>query len=482
MGPTRILGVLALALCAHAGSAASVPFNMQQLAQVRELLPQLDDAELANREAATKTLTESPALSVDALGMALAEPGLTPEQQRRLVTAFKARFAASPRPALGIGMEVLPDDPRGVVVNRLNRGLPAIDAGAIHLGDMIVSINGEPTLAPEDAGRAALRDWNFNTNVISARTIALIQSFDPGDEVTFEILRPVQAVQPPPPPDAKPGEVPIAPIPVEQMRLQQNKDTPRERVVVKALLGRFTQLDGTGNRDPENLITLYGRAAMESRLRRLGVNWPGPSPVNAAAAITPGSENPPPAFTAKQALGLAGGGEAPDLQEQPWANAWNGQAGMEFRGIDAQGRVIMRRGNRLVQMPAGVQAAVLPQRAGMVNPLVAKQRANVPNPAPSPSGSDASGASANNASELQAPAATTAMKRDLRRLADLQSELSSAESRLADPALDPPSQREAQRRVSELRSAVEDLLKVMQAPGFRAEPTVSAEPRDGFDR
>lgn len=496
--PTRSLGAftavlaptLALVLSCSAGLAASAPFNLEQVAEVRAILPQLDDADFAKREAATKVLQESPTISLDAVGMAFAEPNLSPEQARRLVTAFKARFAASPRPALGIGPSLLPDDRRGVFVNRVVQGLPAVDEKLIRVGDLIVSINGEKTV-PELPGNP-LRVDPRSENARDSQTIAIIQSFDPGDEVTLEILRPLKVSNLDPRDGVKQPNAPGAggggaggigqPLQVSQF---PNKDTPRERVLVKARLGDLKQLEGDGRTNTAAMLSLYGRAAMEFRLRRLGVTWPGASPVNAAAAINPGSEFPPPAFIAKQALGLAGGGEAPDLQEAPWANNWDAVAqravagGMEFQRIDAQGRIIMRRGNALVQLPAGVQAAVLPQRAGRVNPLVAKQQLSNARSAPSPAGQSAVGTTG--LTEVEATAAASGVRRDLLRLAELQSDLASAESRLSDPTLDPSAQREAQRRIAELRTAVADLLRVVQSPNGNAAPTVSAEPADGLD-
>lgn len=487
--PTRSLGAftavlaptLALVLSCSAGLAASAPFNLEQVAEVRAILPQLDDADFAKREAATKVLQESPTISLDAVGMAFAEPNLSPEQARRLVTAFKARFAVSPRPALGISMDLLPDDRRGIVVSQAIRGLPAVDEKHVRVGDMIVSINGEQPVPnmPEEEIQALPR----RANAAVARTIALIQSFSPGDEVTLEILRPVELPKVnAQDPANQAGGVNDQPLRMSQF---QNKDTPRERVIVKAKLGELNQLRDQSRANPDTIFTLYGRAAMEFRLRRIGVTWPGTSPVNAAAAINPGSEIPPPAFIAKQALGLAGGGEAPDLQEAPWANNWDAVAqravagGMEFQGIDAQGRIIMRRGNALVQLPAGVQAAVLPQRAGRVNPLVAKQQLSNTRGTSLPAGQSAVGTTG--PTETEATAAATGVRRDLLRLADLQSELASAVSRSADPSLDPSAQREAQRRIAELRTAVEDLLRIVQSPNGNAAPTVSAEPADGLD-
>jgi hypothetical protein len=474
--PHRLLGALALLVCSHAGLAESAPFDMRQVAAVRDILPGLDDADFVKREAASKRLRDDPTLSVDALGIALAEPNLTAEQSRRLVTAFRERFIASPRPAIGIGFELSPDDPRGVVVNRLNRGLPAIDAGLLQLGDLIVSLNNEPILVPQAPGAEGVapqapqfggRDQFADQNRVINRTISLIQSYDPGDVVTLEVLRLKAPLANPQPPQADAG--------MAQRRLGLSKTAERERIEVRCPLGLYSNLFNQGQSDPAFLMRAYGEAAMDARLKRLGVAWPGPRPVNALAAILPGTENPPPAFSAKLALGLAGAGEPPQ-QEQPWAANWNNAGNMAIRAVDAQGRVFVQNGNRMVQMPRGVAVQLMPGR-GMEDALAAKQRAAMA--VASVAEDAASGAASNKESTV--PAAS-GVSRDLRRLAELQSDLAAAELRLSDSTLDQPSQREAQKRAAELRTAVDHLVRSIQSPGFRAEPTVSAENESGLDR
>jgi hypothetical protein len=475
-----LLGALALLVCSHAGLAESAPFDMRQVAAVRDILPGLDDADFVKREAASKRLRDDPTLSVDALGIALAEPNLTAEQSRRLVTAFRERFIASPRPAIGIGFELSQDDPRGVVVNRLNRGLPAIDAGLLQLGDMVVSLNGEQIMTPQaqaqaqaaagaaqQAAQFAGRDQFAEQNRAITRTISLIQSYDPGDVVTLEVLRLKAPIANPQPQQADAGMAP--------RRLNLSKTAERERIEVRCPLGLYSNLVNQGQSDPAFLMRAYGEAAMDARLKRLGVAWPGPRPVNALAAILPGTENPPPAFTAKLALGLAGAGEPPQ-PEQPWAGNWNNPGNMAIRAVDAQGRVFVQNGNRMVQMPRGVAVQLMPGR-GMEDALAAKQRAAMA--VASVAEDAASGAASNKESTV--PAAS-GVSRDLRRLAELQSDLAAAELRISDTTLDQPSQREAQKRAAELRTAVDHLVRSIQSPGFRAEPTVSAETDAGLDR
>lgn len=467
--PHRLLPLIALAACVQGAGAESVPFDVQKTSAVRELLPALDASDFAQREAASNRLRDDATLSIDAIGSMLAEPGLTPEQARRLVTAFRSRFAVSPRPAIGIGFELVPTDPRGVLINRLNRGLPAIDAGLIQLGDLVVSLDGVKLIPDEPAGQVPVEaDRNAppdlqaamarraNQNRTTNRMISLIQSYDPGDVVTLEILRLT---------DPSALKVPKEPDPRQPgvLRLTVDPAAPRERILVQAKLGLYANLDpiNGGRSDQAYLMQAYGEEAMEARLKRLGVSWPGPQVIDAVAQMRPGSENPPPAFSGKLALGLAGPADAAQGPDRPW----NAQMNM-VRGVDNQGRIFIRAVNGVVQAPAGIDVRLIPQ-------LATKQRPS------QPSGSEAG---AQGTGDAVALGTGTAIKRDLARLAELQSELARADALLADRTLDAPSQREAQKRAAELRAEVDALTSALRTPQYRFEPTVSAETEDALTR
>ncbi|MBN8646195.1 MAG: PDZ domain-containing protein [Planctomycetes bacterium] len=437
----------------------TVPFNADQLPRVRALLPDLNADDFAKREAASTALRDDVTLSLDSIGMAFAEPSLTAEQRQRLMTAFRARFSSSPRPAVGIGFGVPGDDNRGVLINSVNRGFPSVDAGIIKLGDIIVSLNGH-ALVSEDPNLT----WEQRDALARATTIALIQSHDPGDMVPAVVLRLTE-------PGVKLQE------PVDfRMRGVADKAWARERVEVKLPLGRYDTLPAARGYDPSVLLRLYGETAMDHRLRRLGVAWPGAQPIRALQHMDQALVNLPMAANAPLALALTGAGFQPGPMNTNWIAAnlgrnlvvqdrLNQRAFMNVGQVVVQdrmnpGRLVVREQRAQVRFPENVNVRVLRGVAAQREAESALSGASAPAPAD---------ASDTLTSEVRG------LVRDLKRLSELRAELTAAEARAANPALDQPSQREAENRARTLRESIDALETVIRVPGLRAEPTASTE-------
>lgn len=367
-----------LALLAAPGWSLASAFVPEDLAAVRELLPSLESADYGVREAASKRLREDPRLALDAIGVAMADPGIGPEQAQRLVTAFKARFALSPRPALGIGLDLPEGEDRGIIVVELNRGLPAIDAGLLEWGDIIVALDGAKTVVSDPALPAGMRQ-----QLALNRTISLIQSYQPGESVLLEILRLKDreaVLRGPAPEPRQPGEGAGAEEPAPQGVQRElgrmdaallKRSMPRERIEVRVPLGYYADLRNRGMvgggfgagggpaPDFSFLIQSYGEAAMEARLNRLGVKWPGGTPFDAVSKIAEGHAAPPPVFTGRSALALDGAGHDPALAQG--VGAFAPREGLVFQGIDREGRQLFRAGNGVIAVQQGVQVRLLPQ-------------------------------------------------------------------------------------------------------------------------
>ncbi|MFM9958117.1 MAG: PDZ domain-containing protein [Phycisphaerales bacterium] len=537
------LVMLGLLVGSSWGGVAAEPalgsaFVPEELAAVRELLPGLESVDFTARENATRQLCESPKIGLDAIGAALAEPGVTPEQAQRLIAAYKRKFLLTPRPALGIGLGMAPDDDRGIAVSEVIGGLPAVDGGLIQWGDIIVSLDGAatvttpPTLSPD-----------VRYQLAQDRAISLIQSYAPGETVVLEILRlkdrlapfrradgaanPAQAggaAGEPGRPEGGPDDAAkeeadhiaevIAPRPTREHVTLLKRSMERERVLVRAPLGSYARLANRGQGgfigDPEvqiggvvaqrpqfsGLLARYGDTAMEARLNRQGVKWPGGTPFSTASRISQGHEVPPPAYTARIALGLDGAGHDPSVFDP---SAYAARDGLVFQGIDQAGRQIFRAGNGIVVMPGGLDMQVRRARGGAQGGLAMGQRIRGggpglrPIPAPaaaevvidptSPSGGPGGAGGAGDESsgrELVGVTVDPAVTRGLNRLAALTSELARAERRAADASLDPPTQREAEKRAADLREAVSAMIDAVSkgqaggAGGFGV-PTVEVD-------
>lgn len=489
-----LLAVCGVAWGVGSGVASSATPVPEQLAEVRGILPGLESGDFAVREAASKRLREDPTLDTDAIGMAMAEPGVSAEQAQRLMTAYRGRFMLSARPALGIGLSMAPDDDRGIVVSQLTRGLPAIDAGLLQWGDIIVSLDGAKTVVSDPSLPRPVRE-----QIALARTISLIQSYRPKETVTLEILRlkdPAAALaaagvgvradgQPAPPAEAGPG------LPRRDEVMKLRREFERERIEVRVPLGYYADLAGPRLRggaaveqagivpqDFSYLMQQYGEAAMEARLNRMGVRWPGGAAFDAASKIEEAHALPPPAYTARLALGLDGAGIDPAAQD---SRTFAARQGLAFAGVDQAGRQLFRAPNGMVHIPRGVQVQLLPGRPPAVEDGRGGRRAGAGVGAAGgveASQAAASGDPVGQPSDLIAPSVDPAVERGLARLATLTSELARAEQRAGDPKLDPPTQREAERRAAELRRAVEALVDAV-SKGGAGTPTAEADGEAG---
>lgn len=501
--------------CASVFGAAFVP---EQLAVVREMMPALESADFETRVSASKRLHEDPRIDLDAIGAAMAEPGVTPEQAQRLMSAFKAKFALGARPALGVGLALPTDDDRGIAIVELNRGLPAIDGGLIQWGDLLVALDGAKTVVSDPGLPQVVRQ-----QMALDRTISLIQSYRPGETVTLEILRlkdrtdllreraalwrqagdgaaaeaarEEHGAEPRDGLDGGGARADQGVVPeVDAVRFQREdirllKPTQqRERIEVRVPLGYYADLAPVranrvdANQNFPNLIGYYGEAAMQARLNRLGVRWPGSTPIAAAERIDPGHALAPPAYTARLALGLDGAGHDPAAQD---SRSFGSRYGLVFQGVDQAGRQIFRAPNGLVHVPRGLDVQVIPGRPPAAD-AVGARRVGGPGAAPAGAGDGSLGAGTGEPGGAPMEVGLgvdPAVGRGLARLAQLTSELARAERHADDPSLDPPTQREAERRAAELRRAVADLVDAVSKgqagrPGFpTAEMTGDASAR-----
>ncbi len=133
------------------------------------LLAELDSDDHRVREAASATLLDPDAVSRQEI-LDLHARASTEEQRVRLLAAHRKRFAASPKPALGISFS-----PRENQITAVYEGFPAADRELLRRGDIILEIGGVDITAGSPSARATLR--------------AAILSYDPYDDVQMVVLR-----------------------------------------------------------------------------------------------------------------------------------------------------------------------------------------------------------------------------------------------------------------------------------------------------
>ncbi len=150
----------------------AVRLDPEILACVRALA----DPSYERREAAMDRLLDADA-SIEQLCAALEEPGLSPEQEYRLLTIVRQELLTAPRGAVGIKVDQR-WWPSVIIVEELIEGLPA--AGVLKIGDRITHLQGKPLRSWDDFRRA-------------------VQSRKPGDRISMTVERPENGAVPPAP-------------------------------------------------------------------------------------------------------------------------------------------------------------------------------------------------------------------------------------------------------------------------------------------
>lgn len=170
--PALLAGLFSLALSAVA-SASVTPFE--------RLVTQLNDDQLAVREQATRTLIETPTLTLKEIEGSLKSSTLSAEQRTRLHVIAEAVFTRTERGALGVSWDIRnPAQPgaRGVVVGGCIKGFSAEQL--LKPGDIILAIDS-----------ARVENATFDRSDITYE----ILSHDPGDEIRVTLLRAGEKLQ-----------------------------------------------------------------------------------------------------------------------------------------------------------------------------------------------------------------------------------------------------------------------------------------------
>jgi hypothetical protein len=165
-------------------------------AELEKLVVELDHAEFARREAATRRLCDEAAVGRLELYAVLERKNLSAEQRHRLMTVVRERLMSRPRGAVGINMQFEPQGegppgPGAVIVAGVVPGMPA--DGKLRRGDRITHVDGEPL---------------FNTNDL----VTFVQNKLPGETVELVVERNLLVA-------VGQGEVPPPPPVVETLRL-----------------------------------------------------------------------------------------------------------------------------------------------------------------------------------------------------------------------------------------------------------------------
>ena len=167
---------LALVAVFAAGAAALAVGGEFAATPIKALMPDLDSADYATREAAREMAAVSPEISLRDIEAALTVEKLSAEQRARLMVAAHERFVRGPRAALGVQMAAggipNPAPEPGVRLGAVFPNFPS--AGVLLAGDRVLEMNGEPVQMLGD-GSASFRP--------------LVISRDPGDTVRVRLNR-----------------------------------------------------------------------------------------------------------------------------------------------------------------------------------------------------------------------------------------------------------------------------------------------------
>lgn len=169
MAAAGLLGAGALAGVARANQPSPVD-DAPPSVNIAESIRLLASDSLVERASASIALTDSDRVPLREVEAALRSDDLSPEQRLRLERVAYAKFASSPRGALGIRFQQrVADGPNsGTIVDATYEGFDA--HRVLRTGDIIHSIDGERVLTIDDGKRA-------------------IQSHDPGERLTLRIFR-----------------------------------------------------------------------------------------------------------------------------------------------------------------------------------------------------------------------------------------------------------------------------------------------------
>jgi len=187
------------------GARAAATVGIDEL---EALVAKLGAPEWEEREQATEAIIALSGSDVnERLKARLEREDLDPEQRHRLVDALCRRITERPRGAIGITMDTMRRDGRGVRVSDLVRGMPAMEV--LRVGDVIERINEIPVRTSEELA-------------------AVVQEMTPGTPVRLRVQRPVRDDQGRPRRDAL-GEAISTPIELTMQLGSMEQLEQRER-------------------------------------------------------------------------------------------------------------------------------------------------------------------------------------------------------------------------------------------------------------
>jgi len=212
-------------------------------AEIDALLAALDAPDFRERDAATRRMAELATMDDGAIAALMQRPGLSLEQQFRIVRVIRERFMSTPRGAIGVQFSSTAPTP---IVGVMLGGFPAERQGVLKPGDMLLEVDGVD-LVKESA-------WTASRQSLY-RIQSLIHSRDPGDQLPARILRP-----------ARGGVVPLRPgVGPGGLQLPEG-----EVLEIMIPLGREDDLRRQAG-EPTNARREAMNAAWFVRARRLGL-------------------------------------------------------------------------------------------------------------------------------------------------------------------------------------------------------------------
>lgn len=183
--PGRAAVIAAMALVASSAFAQPVLGDRGEsrpaspvAAEIDALLAALDAPDFRERDAATRRMAELATMDDSAIAALMQRPGLTLEQQFRVVRVIRERFMSTPRGAIGVQFSSTAPRP---VVGVMLGGFPAERQGVLKPGDILLEVDGVD-LSMDSA-------WTASRHSLY-RIQSLIHSRDPGDLLPAKILRP----------------------------------------------------------------------------------------------------------------------------------------------------------------------------------------------------------------------------------------------------------------------------------------------------
>ena len=182
----RTTAALASLLLAAVGTASQNAPEKQIDAStgLDEIVAMLDSDSYFERDAARTALAQHPGLTDDRIVEMLRSPEIAPESSVALEGILLERFETLPVGAVGVTFDNLAVDERGVRVGATNPDFPAVRAGLVREGDVIVSVDG---IAFSTLGLNLLSasDRTTATRVVQARVFSRV----PGESVPLTLIR-----------------------------------------------------------------------------------------------------------------------------------------------------------------------------------------------------------------------------------------------------------------------------------------------------